>query len=123
MKTVIVVDDDKTFTGLLKTIFDLEGYNAVILADPHQVIETARQVSPHLILMDVHIGRNDTLDVLQELKSDEALKKVPVMMDSGMDHSSKCLAAGADAFLLKPFRPSELLEKVEGLIGKRDTDV
>jgi len=123
VKTVIVVDDDKTFTGLLKTIFELEGYQAVIVANPDSVIETARQVSPLLILMDVHIGRDDTLGVLQELKSDETLKKVPVMMDSGIDHSAKCLAAGADAFLLKPFRPSELLERVERMIGKRDKEV
>ena len=123
MNTVIVVDDDKTFTGLLKTIFELEGYRAVVLSDPDTVMETARQESPLLILMDVHIGRNDTLDVLQELKSDGTLGTVPVVMDSGMDHSSKCLAAGADAFLLKPFRPTDLLATVERLIGKKDTNV
>jgi DNA-binding response OmpR family regulator len=41
---------------------------------------------------------------------------VPVVMTSGMDRSDECLDAGADAFILKPFRPSELLERVQGLI-------
>jgi DNA-binding response OmpR family regulator len=123
MNTVIVVDDDKTFTGLLKTILELEGYQAVVVSNPDDVVATTHQVKPVLVLMDVHTGRGDTLSVLRELKTDEALKTVPVVMDSGMDRAEECLAAGAEAFLLKPFRPSELLATVAGLISKEDKDV
>lgn len=123
MNSVIVVDDDKTFTGLLKTILELEGYQAVVVSNPDDVVTTTHQVKPVLVLMDVHTGRGDTLGILRELKTDEALKTVPVVMDSGMDRAEECLAAGADAFLLKPFRPSELLATVAGLISKEDKDV
>jgi CheY-like chemotaxis protein len=71
------------------------------------------------VLMDVHTGHGDTLDVLRELKSDETLKVVPVVMTSGMDRSPECLAAGADIFLLKPFRPVELLDVVADLTAKQ----
>jgi len=123
VNSVIVVDDDKTFTGLLKTILELEGYQAVVVSNPDDVVTTTHQVKPVLVLMDVHTGRGDTLGILRELKTDEALKTVPVVMDSGMDRAEECLAAGADAFLLKPFRPSELLATVAGLISKEDKDV
>ena len=123
MNTVIVVDDDRTFTGLIKTVFELEGYQAVIVSNPDDVVATARQVKPTLVLMDIHAGRGDTLSILRELKTDEILKGVPVIMNSGMDRCSECLAAGADAFLLKPFRPSELLTKVVGLLDREDKDV
>ncbi|HEY68151.1 MAG TPA: DNA-binding response regulator, partial [Thermoflexia bacterium] len=52
MNTVLVVDDDKVFSGLLKTIFELEGYRAVIVLRPDEVVPTARRVKPVLVLMD-----------------------------------------------------------------------
>jgi DNA-binding response OmpR family regulator len=119
--TVLVLDDDKTFTGLLKTVFELEGYQAAIASDPTDLLPAVNQIKPMLLVMDVHAGRGDTVGVLQELKSNETTKTLPVIMTSGMDRRDECLRAGADAFILKPFRPSELLELVEELLGKQDT--
>ena len=61
--------------------------------------------------------------MLRELRADETLKTMPVVMTSGMDRSDECLAAGADAFLLKPFRPSEVLTVIADLIDRQDIDV
>lgn len=116
MKTVLVVDDDRTFTGLIKTVLELEGYQAVVVTSPDMVLSTARQAKPALVLMDVHAGRRDTFSVLRELRDDETLKSMAVVMISGMDRAEECLACGADRFLLKPFRPSELLAIVSDLI-------
>lgn len=116
MSTILVVDDDKVFGELLTTILDLEGYQSVVLSHPDQIVPTARQVKPALVLMDVHIAHGDTLGVLRELKADEALKEIPVVMASGMDRSAECLAAGADVFLLKPFRPAKVLTIIADLI-------
>lgn len=116
MNTILVVDDDKVFRGLLKTVFEMEGYQTAIAAHPDEVIPTARQVRPALVLMDVHIAHGDTLDVLREFKQDEMLKEIPVIMTSGMDRSDACLDAGADSFVLKPFRPSEILEVIEDFL-------
>lgn len=120
MNTVIVVDDDQVFSGLLKTVLEFEGYQAVTVPWPDDVLPTARQVHPVLILMDVHTGRGNTLGVLKELRADPALKDVLVVMTSGMDRSQECLAAGANAFVLKPFSPTDLLVKVGNLIAGRD---
>lgn len=116
METIIVVDDDRTFLGLLKTVLNLEGYRAVVLTEPDEVVPTARQEEPVLIVMDVHIRRKNTLGALEELKQDEVLSKIPVIMTSGMDRAGECLDAGAETFLLKPFRPSEMLNKVNALV-------
>jgi DNA-binding response OmpR family regulator len=120
MNTVIVVDDDQVFSGLLKTVLEFEGYQAVIVPWPDDVLPTARQVNPVLVLMDIHTGRGDTLGVLKELRADAALKNVLVVMTSGMDRSQECLAIGADAFILKPFSPTDLLKMVGDLITGRD---
>jgi CheY-like chemotaxis protein len=57
--------------------------------------------------------------VLRELRADEALREVSVVMTSGMDRSAECLAAGAQAVVMKPFSPSELLTKVADLVANR----
>jgi len=119
---VIVVDDDQIFSGLLKTVLELEGYQVELVPDPDDVVSAVHRVAPGLVLMDVHSGRGDTLDVLRELRADEALESMPVVMTSGMDRAAECLAAGADEFLLKPFRPVELLELIAHLIGKSGVD-
>ena len=116
MRTVVVVDDDQVFSGLVKTVLELEGYQVVIVPWPDDVVPTVRRVKPVLVLMDVHAGRGDTLGVLRELQADAVMRDVLVVMTSGMDRSDECLAAGADAFVLKPFSPSELLTKVADLI-------
>jgi len=117
MNTVVVVDDDEVFSGLLKTVLELENYQVVVVPWPDDVVPAVRQVMPMLLLMDVHTGRGDTLGILRELRADETLKGVSVVMTSGMDRSAECLAAGADDFILKPFSPSELLAKVADLMG------
>jgi len=116
VNTIIVVDDDPTFCGLLKTVFEFEGYQVEIVPCPGDVVPAVRRVMPLLVLMDVHSGLEDTFGVLRELRADETLKTVPVVMTSGMDHAAECVAAGAEAFILKPFRPAELLAVVADLV-------
>jgi DNA-binding response OmpR family regulator len=119
--TILILDDDKTFTGLLKTVFELEGYQAAVTTRLADLMPVVHQVKPALLVMDIHVGQEDTLSALRELKSNETTKTIPVIMASGMDRSDECLNAGADAFILKPFRPTELLEIAERFIGKQDT--
>ncbi len=120
METIVVVDDDRVFRELLTTVLNLEGYRAVVRTTPEEVIPTVREEEPALVLMDFHIHRQNTLGTLQALKDDEALQDVPVIMTSGMDHAEECMSAGADAFVLKPFRPSEMLDKIVELIQSRE---
>jgi two-component system chemotaxis response regulator CheY len=117
MNTIIVVDDDEVFCGLLKTVLEFENYEVVVEPNPDNVVTMVRQVQPLLVLMDVHSEQGDTLGILRELKADESSSAVPVVMASGMDRSGECLKAGASAFLLKPFRPDELITLVAKLVN------
>jgi CheY-like chemotaxis protein len=117
MEAILVVDDDRVFRQLLSTVLDLEGYRPVVVSKPEDVLPTVRREEPALILMDIHIRNQDTLGVLRDLKGDEVLKSTPVIMTSGMDRSGECMDAGADSFVLKPFRPSELMTQIEALIA------
>jgi DNA-binding response OmpR family regulator len=118
VSTIIVVDDDQVFSGLLRTVLEMEGYQVELVPYPDDVVPAVRRVKPALVLMDVHTGHGDTLGILRELQADEELKIVPVVMTSGMECSAECLTAGAECFILKPFRPAELIDLVAELVDK-----
>jgi CheY-like chemotaxis protein len=116
MATVVIVDDDRVFRELLKTVLQMEGYDPVPCTEPDEVVAMVREAQPALVLMDVHIHNQDTLGALGALKADPELGDIPVVMFSGMDRADECLEAGADAFVLKPFRPSQLLDTISRLL-------
>lgn len=116
MVKVLIADDDKVMLDLLTTLLDLEGDQAITVTKPEEVAPTARQNLPDLILMDVHLSGGNALTTLEEIKNDTGLKLIPVLMTSGMDLQEKCLQMGADDFILKPFRPAELLTRIHTLI-------
>ncbi len=124
MNPILVLDDDPTFGRLVQTVCRLEGYQAEVVTDPEALLALARQHRPALILMDVHFQRRDMLDLLRELRQEEALRDLPVVMTSGMDRRRECLEAGADAFLMKPFNPTDLLSLIARITRREDaTDV
>ena len=116
MIKVLVVDDDRATGGLLKTIFEMEGFKAIVCADPGRVLDLVRREKPDLLFMDFHLAEVDSLPVLREIKGDDKLKATPVIMTSGLDRSQECIQAGADHFVLKPFRPANLMDEVRSVL-------
>lgn len=109
MHKILIVDDDKATATLLRTLFEMEGLEGVVCSRAEQVIADVRREKPDALLMDAHLAEVDSLNILHELKADPALRAIPVVMVSGMDRSEEFLPAGAAAFVLKPFKPAELM--------------
>ena len=105
---------------LLETLMSLEGDEVVAVSRPEEIIPMAEREKPDLILMDFHLAGGNALDPLAALKAHEMLRGIPVLVTSGMDEETRCLEAGADGFILKPFRPSNLLERVGELLNDRE---
>ena len=120
MTTILVVEDDRATTGLLKTIFGLENYRTIVCAQPDRVIPTVRDQRPDLVFMDFHLAEVESLSILEELKADPELKAIPVVMTSGLDRSAACEKAGAAGFIIKPFRPANLLDMIRGALGGKE---
>ncbi len=115
MATILVADDDKVMLGLLTTLLELEGDQAITISRPEQIKPTAKEIHPSLILLDYYLAGGISTAALRELKSDPELKDIPVLVASGMDRREECFDAGADGFILKPFRPTELLARIHEL--------
>jgi DNA-binding response OmpR family regulator len=113
---ILIVEDDQAMTHLLEKLLSLDGFESIATPRPEAVLSTLRQAKPNLVVMDLHLGQVNTLDILGELRSDPELKSTPVIVVSGLDAEEDCQRAGADVFMLKPYSPSKLLEIIKQLI-------
>ncbi len=113
MPKILIVDDDRATATLLRTLFEIEGFTGFVCPKPDEVVSTARREAPDVVLMDVHLAEVDSVAILRQIRADDQLRAVPVVMTSGMDVREKCLSAGASAFMLKPFKPGELVALIK----------
>ncbi|MBN2391344.1 MAG: response regulator [Anaerolineae bacterium] len=118
MSKILVADDDKMMLRLLKTLIEMEGNEVVAVTRPEDIVPAAQAEEMTLILMDYHLAGGNSMDALRTLKSDPALKMVPVLVTSGMDRELECKKLGAEGFILKPFRPNELLDHISAMIAQ-----
>ena len=113
----MIVDDDRTMVKLLQTLLELDGYEVVVVAFGADVLKKANQKPPDVILMDYHLADMSGVEVLQKIRADPGFGQTPVVIASGMDVEAEVKAAGANAFLIKPFDPDILPELFAQLIG------
>ncbi len=114
MPKVMIIDDDRIMVSLLTTLLQMDGFE-VVNANPHESIPLrVRAENPDLVLMDVFLTGADGIEVLSELRAEPELSNVRVVMTSGMDVGDRCTACGADAFLLKPYTPDQLMATIRG---------
>jgi len=113
---ILVIEDDPTMISLLKMLLGLEGYQVITLISGSQdILDFVQKETPDLLLLDVHLGQQNGLDVIKKLRSKDELKKIKVIMTSGLALGEKCKMAGADEFILKPYMPDELLEIINNI--------
>jgi two-component system alkaline phosphatase synthesis response regulator PhoP len=116
MTKIMLVEDDPTMISLLNTLLEIEGFEVVRVVDFYNVPQEIRQNQADLILMDVHLEEQDGVEVLTTVRADAEVGTVPIIMSSGMDLRDKCLRHGANDFLLKPYMPDELIEKIKKIV-------
>lgn len=110
MHKVLLVEDDTTMLSLLKTLLTMEGFQvAAIAPDERNVADVVGRECPDLLLLDVHLKHQHGLDVLEELRAKPEYKDLRIVMTSGANVESECLQKGANAFLMKPYMPDDLV--------------
>jgi CheY-like chemotaxis protein len=111
MLKILLADDDYTMVALLKTLLTMEGYQVATLMDKAgDILENIREANPDVLLIDIYLGNCNGLDIVRQIRQSLDLNHLKIIMASGVDKTEECLAAGADAFLLKPYMPNELFD-------------
>lgn len=104
--SLLIVDDNAINRDMLARQLEGEGYSITTASDGEKALEWVRKKSFDLVLLDILMPGIDGYDVLQQLKSDEAMRNIPVVMLTAvheMDSVIRCFEMGAEDYLTKPF--------------------
>ncbi len=117
---VLVVDDNKVIRQLIRVNLELEGFEVVTAADGAECLDVVHQVRPDLITLDVVMPRLDGLRTAAQLRGDPRTRRLPLAIVSACTQYEveAGLDVGVDAFLAKPFEPSELVALVRQLVER-----
>jgi putative two-component system response regulator len=116
---ILLVDDDAGLRALLRTTFEAVDVDLEEADDAPAATEAVRRHRPDVVVLDVRMPGGSGLDLCHDLKADPATRGISVVLLTGSNGGTAeaAGAAGADAFIRKPFSPLELLSIVERLAG------
>lgn len=128
-KRVLAVDDDPDIIAFVVTVLEENGYTSLIARNGEMGMTKTIEEKPDLIILDVLMPKQSGIKMYRELKGDESLKKIPVIILSGIAkrtflRSQEALTAFGDqpvpepeAYIEKPVEPEELAEMINKFIG------
>jgi DNA-binding NarL/FixJ family response regulator len=122
-KRLLVVDDDPNLVLLVKDYLEFRGYEVVAASNGLEALEVMRRLTPDLIICDVMMPEMDGYTFVQTLRSDRATDWIPVIFLSARGQTAdrvRGLNTGADAYLVKPFEPEELVAQVEATLKRTE---
>jgi DNA-binding response OmpR family regulator len=117
---VLCADDDEDILSLISLRLERAGYDVVQARNGDDAVAVARARKPAVAVLDVMMPRRTGYQVLADLRADEQLRGVKVILLSARVQQTdveRGLDAGADAYLPKPFKAPELVAMVQGLLG------
>ena len=120
MHKVLLVDDEAKILALGRAALSRNPELETLVArDGQEAIEICTMDSPEVVFLDVMMPKKDGFAVCREIKADPSMRKIKVCIVTAFAQQStvkEAAAAGADDYMTKPFRPSELLAKAEQMM-------
>jgi len=118
---VLSIEDDAAMGQFLKAVFDAQGFAMDLATDGNEGLAAARRRVPDVVILDLLMPYKNGFEVLRELKGTPETKEVPVIILSSNSREEdivKALEAGADDFVVKPFRARELVTRVRKVLER-----
>ncbi len=126
---ILTVDDDPDIINFVITVLEEHGYVPLVAHNGEEGILTVEKEHPNLVILDVLMPKQSGIRMYRQLKTDESLKNIPVIILSGIARRTFLRSQEAltefgefpvpepDAYLEKPVEPEELVEVIRKLIG------
>ena len=118
---VLSIEDDRALGQFLQAVFTAQGFAVDWAGDGVEGLARARQHKPDLVILDLLMPYKNGFEVLRELKAHPETSGVPVIILSSNSREEdivKALNAGADDFVVKPFRARELVARARKVLGQ-----
>lgn len=119
---ILVVDDDREITRLLRSYLEQAGYEVLIAHTGETALHTLRRDRPDLLVLDLMLPDRDGWDVTRLIRADASLADTPIiMLTARIDDTDKILGLemGADDYITKPFNPREVLARVRAMLRRQ----
>jgi two-component system response regulator MtrA len=120
MARVLVVDDDQALSEMLGIVLRAEGYEALFCDDGSKAQGIFQETKPDLVLLDLMLPGIDGIEVCKRIRSESG---VPIVMLTARGDTLdvvKGLESGADDYIIKPFKPKELVARIKARLRKED---
>ncbi len=121
MTKILIAEDERDIRDLITFTLQFAGYEVVAAVNGEEALNLARNEIPDLILMDVRMPRMTGYEACSAIKADPKLKDVPVIFLSAKGQEAEIqtgLQAGAEEYLLKPFAPDQLTQRIQAVLQK-----
>jgi two-component system response regulator MtrA len=117
---VLVVDDDTALAEMLGIVLRGEGFDPVFCADGASALEAFRASRPDLVLLDLMLPGRDGIEVCRQIRSESGVPIVMLTAKSDTVDIVLGLESGADDYVVKPFKPKELVARVRARLRRTD---
>ncbi|MCC7116920.1 MAG: response regulator [Anaerolineales bacterium] len=121
MARILIAEDEPDIRELVAFTLRFAGHEVTATANGEEALQQAGQIIPDLILMDVRMPKMTGYDACRAMKQDATLKDIPVVFLSAKGQDTEIqtgLEAGAEEYLLKPFAPDQLTERIKAILAK-----
>jgi len=119
--TILVVDDDRKITDMLRRTLIYEGYRVATAADGEEALNKAQSERPDLVILDWMMPKLNGLDTAKLLRETGPAPILMLTARDAVENRIEGLNSGADDYLMKPFAPEELLARIRALLRRTDT--
>ncbi len=120
-KKIVYIEDDIEMTYLIKMILERKGYEIISTNNGLNGLDLVIKEKPDLILLDLMMPEIDGWDLYHQIRSNEQIKNIPVVIISAkaqlIDKVLGLEIAKVDNYIAKPFKPQELIEVIENLLS------
>lgn len=119
--TILIVDDSASIRRLLEATLRLRGHLVAAAEDGEVALKMLHQQEFGLVVLDINMPHMDGLTLLQTVRRQPQWAALPILMLTTEDDEtirSRALALGATDYMMKPFKPTELLQRVGQLLGQ-----
>jgi CheY-like chemotaxis protein len=122
MAKILIAEDEPDIRDLITFTLRFAGYEVVAASNGEEAVELARQEMPDAILLDVRMPKKTGYEACQMIKADPLMKDIPVLFLSAKGQESEIqagLQAGATEYLLKPFAPDQLVQRIQEVLSHK----
>jgi CheY-like chemotaxis protein len=126
-KRILVFDDDDAIRHMIQATLEAEGFQVKTGRDGRNVLQTAQQFRPNLVISDMMMPNGGGFELLRALQTDPDIRHVPVLLISGhaFDESTRAMCkqeSNVIGFFVKPLRPAQFIAKIHELLNTRSKD-